>query len=229
MMFDLKGHGESYWDRVNPPFQYGPNLVAIDIDETVHKLKLEDRKPILIGASLGGLSSMASNAGQNIAGALVLVDVTPKLEPQGVARVMGFMIKHIEDGFETLEDVVKAVSAYTSHRVRKASDSNGDGSQANKQSDSSFEGLKKNLRYDEIKKRWFFHYDPQFATPSANQKENLEFLEAMLNSCAESIQCPVLLVRGKLTDLISDEGLRRLQQVIPHTEYVDVEHAGHMM
>jgi transcriptional regulator of acetoin/glycerol metabolism len=35
---------------------------------------------------------------------VVLVDITPRVDPAGVDRIRGFMAAHIEDGFATLEE-----------------------------------------------------------------------------------------------------------------------------
>ena len=40
---------------------------------------------------------------------------------------------------------------------------------------------------------------------------------------------PTLLVRGRVSDLLSEEGARDLLTLVPHAEYVDVEGAGHMV
>ena len=40
---------------------------------------------------------------------------------------------------------------------------------------------------------------------------------------------PTLLVRGKLSDVISDETTREFLDAVPHARYVDVSDAGHMV
>ena len=43
------------------------------------------------------------------------------------------------------------------------------------------------------------------------------------------IRIPTLLVRGGSSDVVSPEGARELQQLIPHAELFDVQDAGHMV
>src|SRR5258708_17222409 len=77
--------------------------------------------PALVGASLGGIASMAAigeSEGPPIARALVLVDVAPTIEMDGALRIGAFMAEHMEDGFASLEEVADAIAAYNPHRPR---------------------------------------------------------------------------------------------------------------
>jgi hypothetical protein len=40
---------------------------------------------------------------------------------------------------------------------------------------------------------------------------------------------PTLLVRGGLSDILSEEGAREFLELCPHAEYVNVTDAGHMV
>ena len=53
--------------------------------------------------------------------------------------------------------------------------------------------------------------------------------EGNLSDAARNIMVPTLLVRGRVSDLLSEEGARDLLSLVPHAEYVDVEGAGHMV
>ena len=52
--------------------------------------------PVAVGASLGGIASLLANGGGTARRfpALVLVDITPRIDPDGVAKVQGFMRAH---------------------------------------------------------------------------------------------------------------------------------------
>ena len=50
-----------------------------------------------------------------------------------------------------------------------------------------------------------------------------------LEDAARSIKVPTLLVRGRVSDLLSEEGAQDLLKLIPHAELVDVAGAGHMV
>ena len=76
---------------------------------------------------------------------LVLVDVVPRFEKGGSARIRDFMFNHVH-GFDSLEQAADAVAEYLPHRTKPRSP----------------EGLKKNLRHRDG--RWYWHWDPAFLT-----------------------------------------------------------------
>src|ERR1019366_2213265 len=95
-------------------------------------------------ASLGGIASLIAEgeAEPSIAAALVLVDITPRVDPAGVERMRGFMASHLDPGFATLEEAADSITAYLPHRPKP----------------KSLDGLIKNLRRgSDGRLRW--HYD----------------------------------------------------------------------
>lgn len=50
-----------------------------------------------------------------------------------------------------------------------------------------------------------------------------------LQAATRTVDIPTLLVRGRMSDIVSDESVRELQDLIPHAEVVDVADAGHMV
>src|SRR5207247_1979687 len=124
-----------------------------------------------------------------------------------------FMTRHL-DGFDSLEDVADAVAAYAPHRPRP----------------TDVDGLRKNVRQRDDG-RWYWHWDPLFVSGRlGGPDEPRTFLnEDRLEAAARSLSIPTLLVRGRLSDMVSVEGARRLQELVPHAEWVDVAGAGHMV
>ena len=215
---DLRGHGESEW---SPDGRYGIDRFAGDIVEVCAQVGAASGKgtpPVLVGASLGGISSLLAigEADRPIARGLVLVDVAPRTEPEGVQRIGDFMAANLETGFGSLEEVADAVAAYNPHRPRP----------------TDLSGLKKNVRQREDG-RWVWHWDPAFMRgivgstdeTRANDITNHERLEA----AARRLTVPTLLVRGRMSDLLSEEGAREMLALTPHAEYADVAGAGHMV
>ena len=202
---DLRGHGESDWD---PDGAYRSTGFR---DDVVAIARSFDR-PVLVGASLGGISSLLAvhEAGNDVARALVLVDIATRMEQSGAERIMDFM-KGGLDGFDTLEEVADAVAAYNPHRPRP----------------KDISGLEKNLRRGDDG-RWRWHWDPAFMTPSENGDEKLVSQE-VLDAAAASLTLPTLLVRGKMSDLLSEEGARTFLAQVPHARFADVSGAGHMV
>jgi pimeloyl-ACP methyl ester carboxylesterase len=209
---DLRGHGESDWA---PDGVYDLDRFSTDVAAVVQQL----HRPILVGASLGGLSSLlAIGEGRAPnASALVLVDVAPRLEAQGVGRIRDFMALGVE-GFESLEAVADAVAGYVPNRDRPR----------------SLEGLRKNVRQREDG-RWVWHWDPAFfgGVPTDEPVEEIRVNRfspfERLAAAARNVTVPTLLVRGGASDVVTPEGAAELRELIPHAETVDVAGAGHMV
>jgi pimeloyl-ACP methyl ester carboxylesterase len=157
-------------------------------------------KPAVVGASLGGLAALIAQ-GEHAE--------PPRVDPAGVERIIGFMTAH-PDGFATLEEAADAVAGYVPHR-RRPRDLN---------------GLRKNLRLG-ADGRYRWHWDPRFMhggrRPTATQDP------ARLEAAARAIRVPTLLVRGRLSDVVSEDGARAFLDLVPHARYVDVSGAGHMV
>jgi pimeloyl-ACP methyl ester carboxylesterase len=209
---DLRGHGESDWA---PDGVYDLDRFSTDVAAVAQQL----HRPILVGASLGGLSSLlAIGEGRAPnASALVLVDVAPRLEAQGVGRIRDFMALGVE-GFESLEAVADAVAGYVPNRDRPR----------------SLEGLRKNVRQREDG-RWVWHWDPAFfgGVPTDEPVEEIRVNRfspfERLAAAARNVTVPTLLVRGGASDVVTPEGAAELRELIPHAETVDVAGAGHMV
>lgn len=112
---DTRGHGDS--DRA-PDADYAIETLTSDI---LHVLDAIGRPVVLIGASMGGLTGIlvADRAGPDRVTGLVLVDVVPKYEKDGSARIRDFMFTNLH-GFATLEEAADAVATYLPHRTSRA-------------------------------------------------------------------------------------------------------------
>jgi pimeloyl-ACP methyl ester carboxylesterase len=198
---DSRGHGDS--DRA-PDADYDVETLTADV---MNVLDAIDRPVMLIGASMGGLTGIlvADRAGPDKVTRLVLVDVVPRFEKKGSARIRDFMSSHIH-GFSSLQEAADAVAAYLPHRTKPRSP----------------EGLKKNLRLRDG--RWYWHWDPAFMTkPGDDPQLRTEKFE----HAAAILTIPVLLIRGKLSDVVSPEGVRHFLATVPNAELVELTDAGH--
>lgn len=200
---DLRGHGESDWCEDG---NYELDFFADDIRAIAQQLS---SAPALVGASLGGLAALICQYRYALARAVVLVDITPRMEPDGVQRIVGFM-RAFPEGFASIDDAAEVVAAYLPHRPRP--------------SDTS--GLAKNLRLGEDG-RWRWHWDPRFLSdkPRASRPDYPE----RINEAARSLEVPTMLVRGRMSEIVSEEGVREFLALVPHAEFVDVEDAAHMV
>lgn len=209
---DLRGHGESDWAQDK---DYGFRTYAQDVIDVARSFA---KKPIAVGASLGGISSLTAQdmSGHDLLRALVLVDITPHMEADGLTRIRDFMLEHAAAGFATLDDAANFVASYTPHRKREQD-----------ASENRHAGLKKNLRLcEDGRYRW--HWDPAFLDRNPHKTGDtirVNFLE----EAARELQIPTLLVRGRVSDLVSPESARAFLEMVPHAEYVDIQDAGHMV
>jgi len=233
---DQRGHGDSDWIATGaytfPDFAKDAATVA---DELARRSGV---RPIAIGASLGGVAALmaeglAEKAGRATAhvpekwdpvfrkghapnkkvfSALVLVDITPRVDGNGVAKIQGFMRAHAQEGFATVAEAADAVAAYLPHRPRPR----------------SHDGLKKNLRLHPDG-RWRWHWDPRFLDGPHPISEAHEQVEAALIAAAKSLEIPALLVRGASSELVQEAHAREFLDLVPHAEYADVSGARHMV
>lgn len=203
---DLRGHGDSGWC---PEKNYTMDAYAEDLRKVAATF---DRKPAAVGASLGGSSSLIAEGEhpENVFAAVVLVDITPRIEEEGVQKIRGFMHANIEEGFGSLEEAADAIAAYMPHRPRP----------------KNLDGLKKNLRLRD-NGRYYWHWDPAFST-GPNRPRDARRPERM-EDAARNLDVPTMLVRGKMSDLVSEEAAKEFLGMVPHAEFVDVSGAGHMV
>lgn len=213
---DQRGHGDSEWiaDGCYRVFDFADDAACIAAELT-RRFKTP---PVVIGASLGGMAALIAEGEavkQNLPprfSAIVLVDVTPRIDLEGAAKIRGFMRGRAREGFASIEEAADAVAQYLPHRPRP----------------QSTEGLRKNLRLHPDG-RWRWHWDPQFFDgPHPISSEHLA-QEAARVEAARTLRVPALLVRGASSELVREEHAREFLELAPHAKFVDVAGARHMV
>lgn len=205
---DLRGHGDSQWAADG---DYSMGAYAADALAVIEWIG----EPVAwVGASLGGMTGLhAIHAAPGQFSSLTLVDITPRPAAKGVSRILEFMADRAEEGFATLDEAADAIAEYQPHRPRP----------------TDLSGLAKNLR--ERDGRWFWHWDPAFlsdrAAPGSEhaRDQHHDQLEAM----ARKMTLPTLLIRGQLSDLVTQSEVDAFVDMVPHARYVDVKDAAHMI
>lgn len=216
---DLRGHGDSDWA---PDGDY---RLSAFCEDALAVIEWVGAPVAWVGASLGGTTGMhAVGADPDAIDALVLVDITPRPAMEGVARILEFMGANAAHGFGSLDEAADAIAAYQPHRPRP----------------TDLSGLAKNLRLGPDG-RWRWHWDPAFlsirgggdgdadvaarrATEHARDRPHQD-----LEQVARALRVPTLLVRGKLSDLVTEAEVAEFLELVPHAEYVDVADAAHMI
>jgi pimeloyl-ACP methyl ester carboxylesterase len=199
---DQRGHGDSEWASDG---DYTIERYADDLRAVCAQLPAP---PAIVGASLGGIAALLA-VGEDPAAAvaaIVLVDIAPRIQLEGVGRIVAFMNAHPE-GFASLDEAGDAVAAYLHHRPRP----------------KDTKGLEKNLRLG-ADGRWRWHWDPRFMNG-----RRAGMTGERLEEAARRLDVPTLLVRGRMSDVVSEEDARAFLAVAPNARYIDVSGAGHMV
>jgi pimeloyl-ACP methyl ester carboxylesterase len=202
---DARGHGDSAWC---PDGRYSVETRSLD----VHAVLAHVETPCaLVGASMGGFTALyTAGAAVNVRiAALILVDIVPRPSAAGVKRIQSFMRRHIE-GFASLDEAIDAVASYNPHRPRPSDPT----------------GIRKNLR-ETSDGRFKWHWDPKILTLDAKTESDAVLESLRIPSSFGLI--PTLLIRGALSDVVSDEGVADLRDRIPRLDVLDLATAGHMI
>ncbi len=202
---DLRGHGDSDW---SPDGNYSLDVFVADLRAVMEQI---GPSPIIVGASLGGMVGMlvAVDPPPPV-GALVLVDIIPKVRADGAREVTAFM-RSADGGFASLDEAADAIAAYLPHRPRPKDTS----------------GLHKNLRQREDG-RYYWHWDPAFMSMADNVEKKLG-QPSPLDHVVGALKTPTLLIRGGRSRIVTEEDARAFLEAVPHAEYVDIDDAHHMV
>lgn len=205
---DARGHGDSAWA---PDRDYTGDAMVADLLAVLGQL---GAPATVVGASMGGLTALRAtiSAGPDIINGIVLVDVVPRAENAGVERIMTFLGGH-QDGFASLDEAADAVAEYLPHRPRPRSS----------------KGLERNLRKRDDG-RWYWHWDPAMLGESGVVESEVTEADLgvdLLEQAARDLEIPTMLLRGRLSDVVSEEGVQQFLALVPHAEFVELAGAAH--
>jgi pimeloyl-ACP methyl ester carboxylesterase len=205
---DLPNHGDS-----DP----------VDLDDTGSRHALAGTLPalyehfgiapaVVVGASLGGITAITLGAARpDLVGGIVLIDIGHRLEEEGVKRIIEFMRAH--ESFASLDEAAVEISRYLPHRreVRP-------------------ESLSRNLR-QRPDGRWIWKHGMARRWREEGATDEMPDWRNILEGLAEdaaSLQCPVLVLRGGKSDVLSDQGAAEIAELIPDSRLRTVANAGHL-
>ena len=206
LAIDLRGHGDSDW---HPDGDYSIDAYKSDLVFILNQL---GKSASIVGASLGGMVAF-SLAGDldngELVNALVMVDIGLYPNEKGSDQIINFM-QSGNKGFASLEEASEAISGYLPHR-KKPKDNN---------------GLEKNLRLKEDG-RYYWHWDPKFIKGRTIKKEIDQ--KAINKKVAKNINVPTLLIRGALSNVVTQDEVDDFLLALPHAEFEEIEKASHMI
>lgn len=201
---DLPAHGDS--DPVDDP-DLSRHALAATIPALLDEFGID--RAVFIGASLGGITSLtlAATRPERVA-AMVLVDIGHRLEDEGVNRIIEFMTRH--ESFASLDEAATEVAAYLPNRSNVKPDN-----------------LRRNLR-QRPDGRWEWKHSLGRRMRSADFKlGGWRELTAGLDEEMPHLTCPVLVLRGAKSDVLSDEGAEEVAALIPDARLATITSAGH--
>ena len=203
LAWDLRGHGQS--DRNPAAARYAGEQFVDDVGTAAAAL---GPAPILVGASMGGLTGLMAQSRDRLFSAMVLVDITPRWEAAGVERILGFMNAHPE-GFDSFEHAAEQIAAYLPHRRERKTPAQ-----------------LAHLLVARPDGRFAWHWDPRLLSefiPSTND------LQPLIEDACRQLDIPVLLVSGGRSDLVTRQTVEHFLELAPHARHVQLPDATHMV
>jgi pimeloyl-ACP methyl ester carboxylesterase len=202
LALDQRGHGDSEWE---PTADYRFDAQVADVEGFIEKLNL--KRPLLVGHSMGGFAAMgyAIRHAASMAG-LVLVDIAPEISMQGSLKIRDFI--RMDREMDSVEDFVERALKFNPMRNREL----------------LRRSLLHNLR-QQPNGRWAWKHDPN-RMPQNFEHERDE-RKTMIMDNAQNIVCPTLVLRGSRSDVLTDESAKEFSESVPKGRWLRIENAGH--
>ena len=204
---ELRGRGMS--DPDPDPSRYDPHHYVADILKLLDQEGIADA--IFFGTSLGGICTMllASTDSDRIAGA-ILNDIGPEIDQTGVDRIGGYVGREVR--FDNWEEAISLIS----ERNREVFPKWGAG---------EWDRFARRIMHetpDGIRFEYDMRIADKFRAPTEGpQRANWDLYQALAGR-------PVLILRGELSDLLSQDAANRMAEALPdYAELVVVPDVGH--
>lgn len=204
---DLRGRGNSDYDT--NPENYHPGTYATDIISLLDELGLPSA--IIIGTSLGGLVSMtlAASHADRIA-AIILNDIGPEADQAGLDRIKAYVCNP-----SSASNWDEAVARTKSIQGREYPTF----------SEEDWLTFSKNLYKENPDGKPILAYDPAIATllqqPIDAPRADLWPIFKLISDC------PLLLIRGELSDILSLHCVTKMQKQRPDMSFLEIPNCGH--
>ena len=205
LAYDARGHGDSGFNADDDPYtghQFTDDLIVLAGELP--------RPPVLVAASMGGLFGLLAEARwPGLFRAMVLVDITPRWESAGLERILAFMTAFPE-GFASLEQAAESIAAYRPHRRPRGAGS----------------GALRGLLRQAADGRWRWHWDRRLVDELARDSHRHQ---DDIATATRAVRCPLLLVSGGRSDLVSARTVADFLELAPHARHVQLPEATHML
>lgn len=205
LSLDVRGRGRS--SRDPQPLRYAIPTYVGDVLAVLDALNLP--QVATIGTSMGGVISMGlAAAASDRLERVVLNDIGPELDPEGLARIAGYVGKVSPAGsWEEAADRVWSINAVAFPDAPP----------------SFWMAMARRTWREEGPGRFLPDYDPEIAAPFREAPVPVD-LWPLFDALAKR---PVLTVRGAISDLLAPEGVARMKARAPAMLTVEVPRVGH--
>lgn len=206
---DVRGRGNSDYDE--NALNYNPLRYAQDVLGIMSELQIE--KAVFIGTSMGGLISMvvAMFAPQKIAG-LILNDVGPELNPNGIARIRDYVGLNMEfEDFDKALDAVKSING-RAYPLRKNDET------------FWFDFAKRVLRPTSNGFEWAYDANIRQVLTAGNPEDPPPNLWPQFSAIPD---IPMGIIIGELSDVITSELVDKMKIARPNLKTALVPNIGH--
>jgi pimeloyl-ACP methyl ester carboxylesterase len=208
LALDMRGRGLSDWDP--QPSHYTPKTYVADVIALLDSLAIA--RAIFIGTSMGGIVTMAlTSARPGAIAAAILNDVGPEIASEGIARIKSYVggagpIASWADAAQYAEKI--NCTAFPHYH------------------DSDWQRFARRLFREEdgIPR---LDYDPAIAVQMRNDRYKASTFVAWLMFRKLARRRPTLLVRGEISDILTQDIAQRMRAAAPSMDVVEVPRVGH--
>jgi len=224
---DVVGRGRSDW-LVNPAFYTVPQYVS---DMVTLVARLRPARLSWVGTSMGGLIGLGLAGAAAFARAMLpLRPHVGMLPPQAGVRLDKLVLNDVGPRLETgalgrIGQYVGEPGAFGSFAEAVANMRANSGT-FGPHTDEQWEHLARFV-YPEQDGKWVKHYDLALAQPMAMTPEELAAGEQVLWRSYDAIDCPILIVRGEQSDLLTRATTEEMRQRNPRAQVLEVPGVGH--
>ncbi|PWE17921.1 alpha/beta hydrolase [Marinicauda salina] len=204
---DVRGRGRS--DRAPDPSTYYPGVYVKDVLGLLDAEGID--RVVSIGTSMGGLMTMILAAERpGFLRGVALNDIGPELAPEGMARIQGYVGG--ASSFSSWSEAAEAVRAINGVAF------------PNETGEAFWIAFAKRICRETETGEIVLDYDPAIAKPVQEGDAAPPDLWPLFDAMADA---PLLLIRGAITDLLSEDTVAEMQRRRPDMERVDVPEVGH--
>jgi len=208
VVVELRGRGNSEYDT--NPLNYHPGLYVDDVIALLDSMELTS--VILIGTSLGGLISMILTALQpERVAAVIMNDIGPETSQVGVDRIKNYVCNPIpvHSWAQAIDMTREVFGAEYPDFVAE-----------------DWAAFTKNIYRENNEGDPVLNYDPAIGILMTQQQDDAVPPD-LWPAFAAMQATPLLLIRGRLSDILTTECVEKMRQKKPDMHFIELDGRGH--